>query len=292
MTTKLSNDTVQSATNEMYVFDLSGTDDTVVTQPAKTFGEQILSLSHVFKSYNKQKMILKDINFNVKQGEFISIIGPSGAGKSTLLRTINRMIEIDKGTIQFNDVAIEKLNKKDLRAARAQIGMIFQHYNLVNRLSVFENVLHGRFGHKSTFQGVFNIYTEAEKQNAVDVINQLGIGEHIYKRCDELSGGQKQRVGIARALVQEPKLILCDEPIASLDPGASKVIMDHLKRITEEMGITCIVNLHQVDVAKKYSDRIIGLNAGEIVYDGAPDGLDNLVIQQIYGTEADDLITE
>ncbi|QIH77605.1 phosphonate ABC transporter ATP-binding protein [Macrococcoides canis] len=276
----------------MYVFDFSETEGKTEKRPVKTFGDQILSLRNVYKSYNKQKMILKDINFDVHQGEFISIIGPSGAGKSTLLRTVNRMIDIDKGSIQFNDVYIEKLNKKDLRKTRAQIGMIFQHYNLVNRLSVFENVLHGRFGYKSTFQGIFNIYSEEEKQHAVDIINQLGIGEHIYKRCDELSGGQKQRVGIARALVQEPKLILCDEPIASLDPSSSKVIMDHLKRITEEMGITCIVNLHQVDVAKKYSDRIIGLNAGEIVYDGQPQGLDNQVIQQIYGTETNDLITE
>lgn len=280
------------SSSDMYVFDFAETEDKTEKRPVKTFGDQILSLRNVYKSYNKQKMILKDINFDVHQGEFISIIGPSGAGKSTLLRTVNRMIDIDKGSIQFNDLYIEKLNKKDLRKTRAQIGMIFQHYNLVNRLSVFENVLHGRFGYKSTFQGIFNIYSEEEKQHAVDIINQLGIGEHIYKRCDELSGGQKQRVGIARALVQEPKLILCDEPIASLDPSSSKVIMDHLKRITEEMGITCIVNLHQVDVAKKYSDRIIGLNAGEIVYDGQPQGLDNQVIQQIYGTEANDLITE
>ncbi|MCE4956008.1 phosphonate ABC transporter ATP-binding protein [Macrococcoides caseolyticum] len=291
MITKTNGKVNTQQNNDVFVFDLS-VQEAPKQEAVKTFGEQILSLSKVYKSYNKQKMILKDINFDVHAGEFISIIGPSGAGKSTLLRTINRMIEIDKGTIQFNDVVINQLNKKDLRKTRAEIGMIFQHYNLVNRLSVFENVLHGRFGHKSTFQGVFNIYTEAEKKNAVDIINQLGIGEHIYKRCDELSGGQKQRVGIARALVQEPKLILCDEPIASLDPSASKVIMDHLKRITEEMGITCIVNLHQVDVAKKYSDRIIGLNAGEIVYDGKPEGLDNQVIQKIYGTEADDLITE
>ncbi len=170
--------------------------------------------------------------------------------------------------------------------------MVFQHYNLVSRLTVFENVLHGRFGYKSTIQGVFSLFSEEEKELALTILDKLGMKEFAYKRCDQLSGGQKQRVGIARALVQQPKLLLCDEPIASLDPNASKVIMDHLKDICETMGITVLVNLHQVDVALKYSDRVIGLNKGKIVYDGIPEKLSNAAIRDIYGSEIEDLILE
>lgn len=252
----------------------------------------IMSIENLNKEYSKGKSVLKGINFNIKQGELLSIIGPSGAGKSTLLRSINRMIEPTSGKITFDDKDITGVKGKELRKMRTNIGMIFQHYNLVDRLSVFENVMHGTLGYKNSLQGIFSMYTESEKEEALDIITELGIQDHIYKRCDELSGGQKQRVGIARALVQKPKIILCDEPIASLDPSSSRVIMEHLRKICSERGITVIVNLHQVDVAKNYSDRIIGLNSGQIVYNGHPSEIDKEVIQSIYGTDFDDLITE
>ena len=252
----------------------------------------IMSIENLNKEYSKGKSVLKGINFNIKQGELLSIIGPSGAGKSTLLRSINRMIEPTSGKITFDDKDITGVKGKELRKMRTNIGMIFQHYNLVDRLSVFENVMHGTLGYKNSVQGIFSMYTESEKEEALDIITELGIQDHIYKRCDELSGGQKQRVGIARALVQKPKIILCDEPIASLDPSSSRVIMEHLRKICSKKGITVIVNLHQVDVAKNYSDRIIGLNSGQIVYNGHPSEIDKEVIQSIYGTDFDDLITE
>lgn len=252
----------------------------------------IMTIDNLNKEYSKDKKVLTDVNFNIKQGELLSIIGPSGAGKSTLLRSINRMIEPTSGRITFEGTNITSVKGKELRKMRTSIGMIFQHYNLVDRLSVFENVLHGTLGYKNSLQGIFSLYTESEKEEALDIIEELGMIDHIYKRCDELSGGQKQRVGIARALVQKPKIILCDEPIASLDPSSSRVIMEHLRKICSEKGITVIVNLHQVDVAKNYSDRIIGLNSGEIVFNGHPTDINKEVIQSIYGTDFDDLIME
>ncbi len=254
--------------------------------------ETILKIKDLYKSYNSKTPVLSSVEMEIKQGEFVSIIGPSGAGKSTLLRCINRMIEPSDGSIVFDGIEITSLSKKDLRTQRSKIGMVFQHYNLVSRLTVFENVLHGRFGYKSTLQGILSIFTEEEKQLALDILDKLGMKEFAYKRCDQLSGGQKQRVGIARALVQQPKLLLCDEPIASLDPNSSKIIMDHLKEICETMGITVLVNLHQVDVAVKYSDRIIGLNKGQVVFEGLPKELSNFAIRDIYGTELEDLIIE
>lgn len=244
----------------------------------------LLQIEDLGKSYNAETKVLQNLNFEVEAGEFVSVIGPSGAGKSTLLRCINRMVEIDEGKVIFNGQDVGSLNKKELRKLRTNIGMIFQHYNLVPRLSVIENVLHGRFGYKSTLQGIMGRFTEKEKEHAFYLLKKLGIEEHAYKRCDQLSGGQQQRVGIARSLIQEPKIVLCDEPIASLDPNASKVIMDHLKSITQELGITCIVNLHQVEIAKSYSDRIIGLNKGGIVFDGPSFRLQNAHTDIIYGT--------
>ena len=170
--------------------------------------------------------------------------------------------------------------------------MIFQHYNLVDRLTVIENVLHGRLGYKTTMAGILGRYSEEEKRQAFRIIDTLGLNEQVYQRCDQLSGGQKQRVGIARALVQNPKLILCDEPIASLDPNASKIIMDHLSNICAKMKITVIVNLHQVQVALKYSDRIIGVKHGRVAFDSSADNLSPEQIYDVYGSEAGDLIID
>ena len=251
----------------------------------------ILEAKALCKDYNGITA-LNNISFSIRKGEFVSIIGPSGAGKSTLLRCINRMIEASSGQIIFDNQSILSLQDRELRRMRTQIGMIFQHYNLVNRLSVVENVLHGRLGYKSTLAGIMGNYTEQEKMQAFEILGKLGLAEHCYKRCDELSGGQKQRVGIARALIQNPKLILCDEPIASLDPSSAKTIMDYLKNINTNMGITCLVNLHQVDVALKYSDRIIGVRKGEIIYDGAPEHLSEQTIYDIYGSKQGELIMD
>ncbi|SDZ25732.1 phosphonate transport system ATP-binding protein [Evansella caseinilytica] len=252
----------------------------------------LLEVKDVSKQYGSDTLALANISFSVKEGEFVSVIGPSGAGKSTLLRCINRMIDASSGTITFDGVNVPTLNKRELRRLRTKIGMIFQHYNLVNRLSVMENVLHGRLGFKSTVAGALGIYTEAEKQQAVEILSILGLSEQMYKRCDQLSGGQKQRVGIGRALLQNPKMLLCDEPIASLDPNASKIIMDHLQNISSSMGITVLINLHQVEIALKYSDRIIGVSRGEVVYNGSPDKMTNEDIVRIYGSEAETLMID
>ncbi|MBP3952691.1 phosphonate ABC transporter ATP-binding protein [Bacillus suaedae] len=252
----------------------------------------LLELNNVSKKYGSDTLALSDVNFSVKEGEFVSVIGPSGAGKSTLLRCINRMIDATSGEVIFDGVNVQNLNKRELRKTRTKIGMIFQHYNLVNRLSVIENVLHGRLGFKSIITGVLGMYSEAEKKQAIELLTVLGLEDHMYKRCDQLSGGQKQRVGIARALIQSPKMMLCDEPIASLDPNSSKVIMDHLRNISKSMGITVVVNLHQVDVALSYSDRIIGVSKGEVVYNGSPQQITSEEIYQIYGSEAGELIMD
>lgn len=252
----------------------------------------LLEMTHVSKEYTKGTKALSDIHFSVEEGEFISIIGKSGAGKSTLLRCINRMIDPSEGMVMFDGVDTEKLITKELRELRRQIGMIFQHYNLVNRLSVLDNTCHGRLGYTSTLRGVFGAFTNEDKAHATTILEQLGLKEQIHQRCDQLSGGQKQRVGIARALVQNPKLILCDEPIASLDPSSSRIIMEYLKDINKKMGITVICNLHQVDVAIAYSKRIIGVNGGQIVFDGTPDELTQEKIHEIYGSEAGELITD
>ena len=252
----------------------------------------ILEFQHVSKVYNNTTKALDDLSFSVKEGEFLSIIGPSGAGKSTILRCINRLVDATDGKIIYDGKDIMHINKRQLRNIRTKTGMIFQHYNLVDRLSVMENVLHGRLGQKSTFSGMIGHYSESEKEQAFAILEELGLAEQAYKRCDALSGGQKQRVGIARAIMQQPKLILCDEPIASLDPKASKTIMDHLAQINQSMRITCIVNLHQVDVAMKYSQRILGIAAGKLVFDGAPSELTQEKIHEIYQSNAKDLMLD
>ena len=249
-----------------------------------------LELKNIMKFYNGAAPALDDVSFSVEPGEFIAVIGPSGAGKSTLLRCINRMVEATSGEILFDGVHVLKLWKRELKQLRTKIGMIFQHYNLVDRLTVIENVLHGRLGSKSTLAGVLGRYSREEKGKAFHIVRMLGLSDQVYQRCDRLSGGQKQRVGIARALIQNPKMILCDEPIASLDPHSSKVIMDHLKTFAKEMGITLIVNLHQVNVAIKYSDRILGIRKGKVVFDGPPADLTARRLSDIYGPEAKDLI--
>jgi len=253
----------------------------------------ILEFRNVSKLYNNEIKALENVSFSVEEGEFVTVIGSSGSGKSTLLRCINRLVETTQGSVAFDGHNVVDIkSKKELRRLRTKIGMIFQEYNLVNRLSVIENVLHGCLGQKPALSGAVGRYTEQEKEQAFKLISKLGLAEQVYKRCDELSGGQKQRVGIARALMQKPRLILCDEPISALDPSTSKIIMDHLQDINRELGITCILSLHQVDVALRYSQRIIGIAERRIIYDGSPADLSQETIHEIYQTDEGNLITD
>ena len=254
--------------------------------------KELVKFEHVSKCYPNGVRALRSIDLTIKSGEFISVIGPSGAGKSTFLRSINGLNRISEGKIFLEGEEITKKRGKQLRLARRSVGMIFQNYNLVYRLSVLQNVLHGRLGYKQGIRGLFGNYTEEEKLEAIDLIEELGLKDYIYARASELSGGQKQRVGIARAIMQNPKLLLCDEPIASLDPSSAKVTMELLQEMTSKRNITCIANLHQVDIAKKYSTRIIGLKDGDIVFDGAPEELTANRIAQIYGTEVEPDVME
>ena len=233
---------------------------------------------------------LSGVSFTAGQGEFITVIGPSGAGKSTLLRCLNRLIEPTDGTITFDGRDITHLPGGRLREVRREIAMIFQNYNLVYRLTAIQNVLHGRLGYKNALAGSLGLYTEDEKARAFELLDEVGLGEFAYRRADQLSGGQKQRVGIARSLMQDPKVMLCDEPIASLDPKSSRMVMETLHRLTRERGITCIVNLHQVDFALEFSDRIIGLRAGEKVFEGAPEEATSAVIRRIYEGDAEAMV--
>ena len=239
---------------------------------------------------DKGQRALRDVDFTAEPGELITVIGPSGAGKSTFLRCINRLIEPTDGTVTFCGQDITHLSRGQLRPVHRQIAMIFQNYNLVYRLTAIQNVLHGRLGYKNVLAGSLGLYTEEEKIHAFELLDEVGLGEFAYRRADQLSGGQKQRVGIARALMQEPKIMLCDEPIASLDPKSSRMVMEQLRRLSRSRGITCIVNLHQVDFALEFSDRIVGLRAGEKVFDGSPAECTPDVIRGIYEGDAEAMV--
>lgn len=252
--------------------------------------EPVLKFANVNKYYNNNVHALHNINLEIAAGEFISVIGPSGSGKSTLLRTVNRLIDVSDGEICLDGENITSIGGKKLRAVRRKVGMIFQNYNLVYRLSVLQNVLHGYLGYLDGIKGILGIYAEEEKLRAISLLEEMGLGAFCYNRAADLSGGQKQRVGIARAIMQRPKIMLADEPIASLDPSSAKNIMDILAGLVKERQITCIVNLHQLEVAKKYSTRIIGLSKGTIVFDGKPEELTDEVVEKIYGTSSANLI--
>lgn len=245
--------------------------------------DTLLDLRGLTKSYDGWSKALDNVDFAMHRGEFVSIIGSSGAGKSTLLRCVNRLIDPTLGQVLFDGRDVTKLRGRELRQVRRRISMVFQHYNLVYRAVSIENVLQGRLGYKSTLAGMLGLYSEEEKRRAFEILDQVGLAEYAYTRTDELSGGQKQRVGIARALVQDPLLILADEPIASLDPKSSRTIMKHLRHAVDDMGVACLVNLHQVDFAMDFSDRIVGLAGGKVVFDGPPEKLDEASIAAIYG---------
>lgn len=252
----------------------------------------LLHIQNLKKSYDEQTLALKGISIDFYPGEYVVVIGPSGSGKSTFIRCINRMIDPTEGTIEFEGQAVEKLKGKKLRAVRAKIGMIFQNYNLVGRTNVIKNVLHGRLGQMPLWKSVLGLYSEEDKREAMELLKQVGLSEQVYKRADALSGGQMQRVGICRAILQQPKLLLADEPIASLDPKSADIVMDQLHEITTKRGLTCIVNLHQVDYAKRYATRIVGIKGGQIVYDGSPAELTDEIIADIYAGKEEQMKLE
>lgn len=253
--------------------------------------DTVLSVEKLKKIYSGNAApSLADASFSVARGEIIGVIGPSGAGKSTLLRGINRLIEVNEGKIFIEGIEITALPQAKVKHARRRIGMIFQHYNLVGRLTVMQNVMHGRLGYMNTLQGVLGQYTEQDKRYALELLEKTGLGGYVYQRANDLSGGQKQRVGIVRALMQNPALLLCDEPIASLDPASAMVVMDMLHSLCREKNIAALINLHQVDVAIKYTDRIIGMHGGRIVYDGPSRQLDEKTIENIYGRPMEQLM--
>ncbi len=245
----------------------------------------ILSIQDVKKTYKNQTQALRGVSFDVSPGEFVVIIGSSGSGKSTLLRCINQLIRQTEGSILFKGHAVEQVTKRHIKELRREIGMIFQHYNLIDRLTVIQNAIHGRLGYMGDIAGFFDMYSQEDRRKAYHILERVGLAQNIHKRADQLSGGQKQRVGIARAFVQEPSLMLADEPIASLDPVSSRNIMDYLVTMCQEVNIAALVSLHQVDYALKYATRIIGLKDGLLVYDGPPAKLSRDKISSIYEHE-------
>ncbi|MFO8037415.1 MAG: phosphonate ABC transporter ATP-binding protein [Anaerolineales bacterium] len=250
----------------------------------------MLEVKHLTKIYDDGTVALKDVNFTVQDGEFLIIIGLSGSGKSTLLRCINRLIDPTEGDIFWDGINLAELEGEELRKARRKIGMVFQHFNLVRRSSVFINVLSGRLGYSPTFQTLLHRFPKQDYQKAWEALNRLGIEDQAYKRADELSGGQQQRVGIARALMQEPELILADEPVASLDPVLAHSILSHLEKLNKEDEITIVCSLHYLDLVQRYSSRVIGLREGEIVYHGSREDIRAMTdeqFQEIYGEQAE-----
>ncbi len=226
---------------------------------------------------------LKDLNLEIKDGDFIIIVGLSGAGKSTLLRTVNNLVKPSTGSVYLEGKNVTSAKKKELKKIRSQIGMIFQTFNLVNRSTVLKNVLTGRLSNISTIRSILGLWPKDQKEMAFEALNQVEILEKAYVRASNLSGGQQQRVGIARALSQKPKVMLADEPVASLDPITSRVVMSYLKKINTELGITTIVNLHFLDLAKEFGDRLIGLRDGKLVFDGNVNDVSDEDFENIYG---------
>lgn len=251
----------------------------------------MIKFNNVNKVYPNGFHALKNINLEIEQGEFVAIIGLSGAGKSTLLRTINRMHDITDGELIVNGENVNDLKGKSLRKFRRHIGMVFQSFNLVTRTTVINNVLTSRVPDMPFYKSMIGVFSKEDKVIALEALDKVGILDKAYVRADQLSGGQ-QRVALARTLAQKPEIILADEPVAALDPITATQVMDDFKRINEEMKISVLINIHHVDLALKYATRVIGIKAGEIVYDGPSNMVDSEILKQIYGRElaADELM--
>ncbi|MGI9522018.1 MAG: phosphonate ABC transporter ATP-binding protein [Hyphomicrobiaceae bacterium] len=245
----------------------------------------MLKISGLSKRYRTGDLALKDIDLEVPKGQVMALIGPSGAGKSTLIRCINRLVEPTFGVIMLGETDVTRLRAGALRAARRRMGMIFQEYALVERLSVMENVLSGRLGFVGFWSSWFRRFPKSDIDEAFRLLERVGLDHMVDKRADELSGGQRQRVGICRALIQNPELLLVDEPTASLDPKTSRQIMRLITELCEERGLAAIINIHDVMLAQMFARRIVGLRLGEVVYDGPPGELSSEVLTQIYGEE-------
>ncbi len=245
----------------------------------------MLAIDALVKQYATGDRALQGIRLEVPRGQVMALIGPSGAGKSTLIRCVNRLVEPTSGSIHLGEVELTRLGSRALRRERRRMGMIFQEYALVERLSVMENVLSGRLGYVGFWRSFLRKFPQVDIDSAFNLLERVGLDHMLDKRADELSGGQRQRVGIARALIQDPDLLLVDEPTASLDPKTSRQIMRLICELCEERRLATIINIHDVLLAQMFARRVVGLRHGEIVYDGDPDGLTEAVLTEIYGEE-------
>lgn len=247
----------------------------------------MLEINHLSKTYDGGVQALKNVTFSVPKGEFLAVIGLSGSGKSTLLRCINRLIEPTSGTIVWNGEDITAASPEEMRRIRRRIGMVFQHFNLVHRSKVITNVLAGRLGYVNPAWSLVNRFPKDDVAKAHEKLERVGIADKYNQRADALSGGQQQRVGIARALMQDPEIILADEPVASLDPVLAHSIMKHLEDINKQDGVTVLCSLHFLDLVHAYADRVIALNEGVLVFEGLPNEIDDQKFKEIYGREAE-----
>jgi len=251
----------------------------------------MISVRGLSKTYTGGVQALKDISIDVAPGEFLVILGPSGAGKSTLLRCINRLVEPSEGQV-FHDGAEITGHRGSLRAIRRQFGMVFQQFNLVKRVSVLVNVLAGRLGYRSVLRSLFYSFPEADKRIAIECLARVNMEQKAFQRADTLSGGEQQRVAIARALAQQPTVILADEPVASLDPKIARQVLGYLRQVAQELGITVLCNLHQVEYAKEFSERVVGMSRGSVVFEGPSSELTDEVLHRIYYREPGEAVKE
>ena len=247
----------------------------------------MLKVVNLTKIYDGGVKALDNVSFEVPDGQFLAVIGLSGSGKSTLLRCINRLIEPTDGQILWHGEDITEASPEEMRRIRRKIGMVFQHFNLVHRSKVLTNVLAGRLGYVNPVWSLINRFPKADIENAIQKLERVGIADKANHRADELSGGQQQRVGIARALMQDPEMILADEPVASLDPVLAHSIMKHLEDINQKDGVTVLCSLHFLDLVHKYADRVVALNEGKLVFEGMPKDIDDQKFKDIYGRDAE-----
>jgi len=247
----------------------------------------MLKVEHLRKVYPSGVVALNDVSFNVDDGEFLAIIGLSGSGKSTLLRCINRLVEPTSGNITWNGIDITAAKGKEIRKIRRQIGMVFQQFNLVKRSSVYLNVIAGRLGYVDTLPSILQLFSKKDHQKLFQTLEQMDLSEKIHVRADSLSGGQQQRVGIARALMQDPKMILADEPVASLDPVLAHSILKYLELLNKDRKMTILCSLHFLDLVHRYATRAIALKDGNVVFQGKPEEIDDKQFKAIYGQEAE-----
>ncbi len=249
----------------------------------------MIKFENVGKIYPNGTEALKDVSLEIKQGEFVAIIGLSGAGKSTLIKLINKMHGVTSGTLTVNDTVVnQELKGKRLRKFRRNIGMVFQSFNLIGRTSVIKNVLAARVAEMNLVQSLFGIYSKDDKIKALEALDKVGILEKAYSRAEQLSGGQQQRVALARTIAQDPSIILADEPVASLDPITANQVMKDFERVNKDLNITVIANMHHVDMALKYANRVIGIRDGDIVYDGSSSKVNESLLKEIYGRDITD----